>query len=270
MGAIDQDEGDQPRDAAVAYRSQHRRVPRGPSLSDQEVATIAAWVDARRAWRATAKTRRRRRCSRRTPNGPTVNPILIVRMEKGFKIPASGPDFIPEEHVDPKLTEDRYVKWVQIIPDAWRAVHHAHVYVDLPEGVDKDGLGLNMGSNVGNSMDLIEYGAGNDADVFPDGTAKTAEGGIDLPLRGPLSPLRRRDVRPDARRASSSIPKGVRAEARRHVAPHSHRRRQRLGVEPRARRGSAAARGTQDRDRRAIDADRRADRGEPAACHGVT
>ena len=47
------------------------------------------------------------------------------------------------------------MKWVQIIPDAWRAVHHAHVYVDLPEGADRDGLGLNMGSNVGNSMDLI-------------------------------------------------------------------------------------------------------------------
>ena len=78
-------------------------------------------------------------------------PDLIVRMEKGFKIPAEGPDFIPEEVVDPKLTEDRYVKWVQIIPDATRAVHHAHVYVDLPEGTDTDGLGLGMGSNVGNS-----------------------------------------------------------------------------------------------------------------------
>ena len=111
-------------------------------------------------------------------------------MAKGFKIPASGPDFIPEEHVDPGLTEDRYVKWVQIIPDAWRAVHHAHVYVDLPEGVDRDGLGLNMGSNVGNSMDLIEYGAGNDADVFPDGTHEDPEEGFDLPFRGPLSPVR--------------------------------------------------------------------------------
>ena len=59
-------------------------------------------------------------------------------MAKGFTIPATGPDFIPEEEVDPGLTEDRYVKWVQIIPDAWKAVHHAHVYVDFPEGTDTE------------------------------------------------------------------------------------------------------------------------------------
>src|SRR5688572_6104562 len=123
------------------------------SLSDQEVATIAAWVDrgAPEGNRADAPPAKVFPPSTEWTYG---EPDLVVRMAKGFKIPASGPDFIPEEHVDPGLTEDRYVKWVQIIPDAWRAVHHAHVYVDLPEGVDREGLGLNMGSNVGNSMDL--------------------------------------------------------------------------------------------------------------------
>ena len=109
-------------------------------------------------------------------------------MEKGFKIPANGPDFIPEEVVDPGLTEDRYVKWVQIIPDAWKAVHHAHVYVDLPEGTDTSDLGLGMGSNVGNSMDLIEYGAGNDADVFPDGSTKILKKGSIFRFEGHYHP----------------------------------------------------------------------------------
>jgi hypothetical protein len=98
-------------------------------------------------------------------------------MQKGFRIPASGPDFTPDEIVDPKLTEDRYVKWVQLIPSAHCCVHHSHVYVSTPEGASREGLGLGMGSNTANEVDLIEYAAGNDADLFADGTAKLIRAG---------------------------------------------------------------------------------------------
>jgi len=147
-----------------------------PSLSDREVALIAAWVDSG-APEGRAVDAPPARVFAPNTEWTYGEPDLIVRMAKGFRIPANGPDFIPEEIVDPGLTEDRYVKWVQIIPDAHRAVHHSHVYVDLPEGTDPAGLGLGMGSNVGNSMDLIEYGAGNDADIFPDGTTKILKKG---------------------------------------------------------------------------------------------
>ncbi len=147
-----------------------------PSLSDAEIALINAWADGgapegRAADAPVAKT------FNSSSEWTYGEPDLIVRMAKGFTIPAEGPDFIPEEDVDPGLTEDRYVKWVQIIPDATRAVHHSHVYVDMPEDTDLSGLPLRMGSNVGTSMDLIEYGAGNDADIFPDGTAKILKKG---------------------------------------------------------------------------------------------
>ncbi|MSO35386.1 MAG: cytochrome c [Acidobacteria bacterium] len=126
-----------------------------PSLSDKEVASIAAWVDGG-AVEGRASDAPPPRTFSSNSEWTYGQPDLIVRMEKGFKIPADGPDFIPDAH---------------------RAVHHAHVYVDLPEGTDKEGLGMGMGSNVGNSLDLIEYGAGNDADVFPDGTAKILKKG---------------------------------------------------------------------------------------------
>jgi len=147
-----------------------------PSLSDREIALIKAWADggAPEGRAADAPPARSFASSAEWTYG---EPDLIVRMAKGFTIPAEGPDFIPEEDVDPGLTEDRYVKWVQIIPDATRAVHHSHVYVDMPDDTDLNGLPLRMGSNVGNSMDLIEYGAGNDADIFPDGTAKILKKG---------------------------------------------------------------------------------------------
>ncbi len=147
-----------------------------PSLSDEEIATIVNWVgggapegnpaDAPAPLKFTA-----------LDEWVYGDPDLVVQMEKGFTIPAEGPDFTPDEVVDPGLTEDRYVKWVQIIPTAHCCVHHSHVYAELPEGADREGLGLGMGSNLGNAVDLIEYAAGNDADIFPDGSAKLIRAG---------------------------------------------------------------------------------------------
>ncbi len=147
-----------------------------PSLSDREIATIVTWVDngAPQGNPADAPPPLKLAALSEWTYGV---PDLVVRLEKGFTIPAEGPDFTPSEVVDPKITEDRYVKWVQIIPDVARAVHHSHVYLQMPEGTDTEGLGLSMGSNTGSEIDLIEYGAGNDADVFPEGTTKIIKAG---------------------------------------------------------------------------------------------
>jgi hypothetical protein len=178
-----------------------------PSLSDEQIALIGRWVDA-----GVPEGRKEDAPAPLAFNSGSEwtygEPDLVVRMEKGFLIPAQGPDFIPTEVVDPKLTEDRYVKWVQIIPDAMKAVHHAHVYVDLPEGADTEGLGLGMGSNVGHSMDLIEYGAGNDADVFPDGTTKVLKKGSLFRFEGHYHPYGE-EVHDRMRVGIKFYPKGV-------------------------------------------------------------
>ena len=147
-----------------------------PSLSDKEIETIVSWVDggAQQGDPKDAPTALKFAAMDEWVFG---EPDLIVRMEKGFTIPAQGPDFTPSEVVDPKITEDRYVKWVQIIPDAHCCVHHSHVYVQMPEGTDTSDLGLGMGSNTDNEVDLIEYAAGNDADMFAEGTAKMIKAG---------------------------------------------------------------------------------------------
>jgi hypothetical protein len=147
-----------------------------PSLSDKEIETIVSWVDGGAPQGNPADAPAPLKFS---PVDEWVfgEPDLIVRMEKGFTIPAQGPDFTPSEVVDPKITEDRYVKWVQIIPDAHCCVHHSHVYVQTPEGTDTSELGLGMGSNTDNEVDLIEYAAGNDADLFAEGTAKLIKAG---------------------------------------------------------------------------------------------
>ena len=69
-----------------------------PSLSDKEVATIAAWVDAG-APEGRAADAPPPITFPSTSEWTFGEPDLIVRMKKGFTIPAQGPDFIPEEIV---------------------------------------------------------------------------------------------------------------------------------------------------------------------------
>ncbi len=147
-----------------------------PSLSDTEIALISRWVDGG-APQGNLKDAPPPLQFRAADEWAFGEPDLIVSMEKGFTIPAAGPDTTPSEVVDPKITEDRYVKWVQMIPTANCCVHHSHVYVRAPDGSDRDELGLGMGSNTDDEMDLIEYGPGNDADIFADGTAKLIKAG---------------------------------------------------------------------------------------------
>jgi len=147
-----------------------------PSLSDQEIETIVKWIDggAPQGNPADAPPPLQFKPVDQWVFG---EPDLVVEMKKGFEIPEAGPDFTPDEIVDPGLTEDRYVKWIQIIPTAHCCVHHSHVYAQPPEGADREGLGLGMGSNTSNEVDLIEYAAGNDADIFAEGTAKLIKAG---------------------------------------------------------------------------------------------
>jgi hypothetical protein len=143
-----------------------------PSLSDQEIDTVVKWIDggAPRGNPADAPKPREFTALDAWVHG---EPDLVVRMDKGFTIPAQGPDFTPSEIIDPKITEDRYIKWIQIIPDAMCCVHHSHVYASVPEDhAEREAIGLGQGSNRDNEIDLIEYAAGNDADFYPEGTGK--------------------------------------------------------------------------------------------------
>ena len=147
-----------------------------PSLTDAEIATISTWADggAPRGNPADAPPPLELADLEQWTYG---DPDLIVSMKDGFMIPSEGADFYPSEVVDPGLTEDRYVKWVQIIPSAWCCVHHSHVYVSVPETAeDLEEFKLGMGSNT-EEIDLIEYAMGSSGQFYPDGTGRKLPAG---------------------------------------------------------------------------------------------
>ena len=147
-----------------------------PSLSDMEIATISAWAD-NGAPRGDPSDAPPPLALANLEQWTYGEPDLIVSMKDGFMIPAEGPDFYPSEVVDPGLAEDRYVKWVQIIPSAWCCVHHSHVYVSVPETAeDLEEFRLGMGSNT-DEIDLIEYAMGSSGQYYPEGTGRKLPAG---------------------------------------------------------------------------------------------
>jgi len=149
-----------------------------PSLSDNEIDTIVKWVDSgaplgNAADLPPAKVFADPRLWH-IGNG---KPDLIVSMPKPFRVPATGPDSTVEFLADSGLTEDRYIKEVEVKPDpkSFRVVHHAALdIVDPSAGLEATRANYGMG---GARSFLAEYALGKDADVFPEGTGRLIKAG---------------------------------------------------------------------------------------------
>jgi hypothetical protein len=152
-----------------------------PSLSDAEIATIARWVDggAPKGDPADAPAPR---------VFPPANswvfgeePDLVVT-SSGFNVPAVAADQYPKIDVPTGLTEDRYIKWMQVIPEDPKVLHHVLIFALQGEAATGAVLGeQRRGPGAGgrerpNSL-LTEYARGNDGDIFTDGTAKLLKAG---------------------------------------------------------------------------------------------
>jgi uncharacterized protein (TIGR03437 family) len=104
----------------VAYRDQR-------GLTDAQIALIQQWVAAGMPQGDPAKA----------PPIPTFpdgwqlgTPDLILEMPTGFNIPAEGPDIYRNFVLPTKLTEDKYVRAIELKPSARPVVHHALFYSD--------------------------------------------------------------------------------------------------------------------------------------------
>ena len=140
-----------------------------PSLTDEEIATIAAWVDSGAARGNPADAPPPMEFP--SPNEWRIGePDLVVSMPEPYMLPAEGPDAFPNVLADPGLTTDRYIKAVEVKPDAnsLEVVHH--VVTTMTE-FDEDLAKGNF---------LNEYAVGKNGDIFDDNTGRLIKAGTQI------------------------------------------------------------------------------------------
>jgi len=139
------------------------------SLSNGEIATIAKWVDGGAPQGDPADLPKPLDFS--TENTWFIGqPDLLVSTDD-FKMYAKGSDWWIDQYGEVTLTEDRWIKAMEIKPSNRRIVHHCVVYAiepDAPAGTPESGL------------QLTEYAVGKYGDTFADNTSRLLKKGTRL------------------------------------------------------------------------------------------
>jgi hypothetical protein len=150
------------------------------SLTEQEMATIAKWVDSGAPQGNPADMPP----PRQFPDGEAWQigqPDLIVALPQDVVVKAKAPDQWPDILVDPALTEDRYIQAVQIITTkGHRVIHHIRTSIVEPEAETRHSgqLDGNVALAVGEmGVFLNEYAVGKGGDVFPEGSGRLIKAG---------------------------------------------------------------------------------------------
>jgi hypothetical protein len=193
-----------------------------PSLSDAEVETIAKWVDGG-APKGNPEDAPKPRVF---PADNTwvfgEEPDLIVTSPP-ITVPGKGPDMYPEPEAPTGMTEDRYVRWIQVLPGDMKVVHHTLVFAvqDAPSNGTPAIPGFeipasavraltrqeNGGARIITSM-LTEYARGNEGDIFDEGQAKLLKAGSSLRWQFHYHPNGEADVTDRTRVGIKFWPKG--------------------------------------------------------------
>ena len=140
------------------------------SLRDDEIATIARWVDNGAPQGNPADMPKPLTFA---PDSEWFigEPDLKVTTPNDFTMYASGPDWWIDQFAEVQLDEDRWIKAMEIKPSNPKIVHHVVVYViepDAPEGTPETGVQLH------------EYAVGKYGDIFGENTGRLLKKGTKL------------------------------------------------------------------------------------------
>jgi hypothetical protein len=162
-----------------------------PSLTEQEIATIAAWADAN----APAGDAHDAPAPRKWIDGWNIaRPDAVVEMPKAVKIVAHGEVEYTYEIAPTHFAEDRWVQMVEVRPSSAAHVHHAVVYIRPPDSQWLKHAPVGEAFTASSLSDpqerreahettsdlLLVYAPGSSPDQWPEGMAKFVPAGSDL------------------------------------------------------------------------------------------
>jgi hypothetical protein len=157
------------------------------SMGPEEVATLAAWVDADAPEGDPADL----------PAPPTFQddwklgkPDLIVELPEDFAIPATGGDIYRCFVIPTDLPEDKYIAGIEYRPGNPRVVHHILGYVDTSGEARKrdaaeDGAGYTCfgGPQIDPAQDLGGWAPGAEPGLLPEGIGRSLPKGGDVVIQ---------------------------------------------------------------------------------------
>jgi hypothetical protein len=167
------------------------RFSNDPSLSPDQIATLAAWADTK----APAGDPRGAPPSIHWAESWSIpQPELVVKMTKGVALPVRGEVEYTYEIVPTHFKEDRWVRMAEVLPVLRANVHHAVVYVRPPDsswlrhapvGQPFTAEGLSdpedrRGAHWTDNDVLLVYAPGSSPDEWPATMAKLIPAGSDL------------------------------------------------------------------------------------------
>jgi hypothetical protein len=169
------------------------------SLSDDQIGSIGRWVEQGMPEGDPARLPALPRFPDEWRLG---EPDLILQMPAAFELPASGPDVYRNFVLPTGLTEDKWVRAVELRPSARAAAHHAlFAYVErgsfaAQDGADgQPGFGGSMAVGFvpgqGSSGSLGGWAVGGQPTLFPEGAAIALPANSDFLLQMHFHPTGR-------------------------------------------------------------------------------
>ncbi len=157
----------------------HGKFKNDPTLSQEEVDTIKAWVDG---GSVEGDPKNLPPPIKFTDGWRLGTPDAVFTMEEEFHVPAKGEVEYQYFEIPTNFTEDRWISAVEARPGSRAVVHHILVFhLDPVEGEQRGGRkGLARFS--GNIFNVYLAGAvpGGDPAVFPEGTGRRIKAGSTL------------------------------------------------------------------------------------------